>query len=369
MEVEQTMILSRKYVKSMVLIVGVVMSSPAMGKKTIPISIGSMTKAKSSFQNVQKTFSVGSPQVGALLNAIPLTAGTAFTIRPKRNYGTPELVDVLDAAGQDVLARFPKSPRLYVGDLSYAHGGPIGRHVSHQSGRDADVAYYLKKGHSSKRFKHATAKNLDVGRTWALLESLLKSGHTQMIFSDRRLLKVLRHHAENVARVDKTLLRRWFDGDQTTPGQRPLLRHLKGHQNHFHLRVYAPQSEVGVDELGGGQLEAKARETLAAAHAFRGSVSHHDHGHHTVHQTATLPEPTIVTTTTPLVQHPEMNPGFTSKELATLMATTEQRGQSPALKARERARRARKRAHQARRRASRARVRWYQRHPERLSYQ
>ena len=54
----------------------------------------------------------------------------------------------------------PGTKRLPVGDLSRRRGGFFPPHVSHQNGRDADIGFYLRKGHNTKYLKYATPRTL-----------------------------------------------------------------------------------------------------------------------------------------------------------------------------------------------------------------
>src|SRR5215471_7647923 len=60
----------------------------------------------------------------------------------ERVYGHPALVLMLGRSARDVAKAAPGSV-LLVGDLSAKAGGPLSGHKSHQSGRDADVAFYV----------------------------------------------------------------------------------------------------------------------------------------------------------------------------------------------------------------------------------
>ena len=216
------------------------------------------------------THSIGKPQLGALVNGVALAGGDRISVRKKRNYGTPELIDLIEAAVAKVHEKTVNAPKLHVGDLSFAHGGPIGRHLSHQSGRDADIGYYLRTGHAPGRFKRATAKTLDVERTWILFEALLSSGQTEVIFSDKDLIRALRDHAERSGETHPDHLARWFDG--AGPGRRPLIRHLDGHANHLHLRVKAPNSRSDIGRLASTDDTMKVRDTLAKAKVYRAKI-------------------------------------------------------------------------------------------------
>jgi len=63
-------------------------------------------------------------------------------------WGTQETVDFLIAAANKVNEQFPGTPKMYIGDISSQGGGRLNRHVSHQSGRDVDVSYFMKEGSS-----------------------------------------------------------------------------------------------------------------------------------------------------------------------------------------------------------------------------
>src|SRR5690606_22265643 len=61
----------------------------------------------------------------------------------RRAYGHPALVLMLRRSAADIAKAAPNSVML-VGDLSAENGGPISKHRSHQSGRDADVGFYVR---------------------------------------------------------------------------------------------------------------------------------------------------------------------------------------------------------------------------------
>jgi penicillin-insensitive murein endopeptidase len=77
--------------------------------------------------------------------AVP-ARGPGFSHNEKRpldaRYGTVELVQAIAVAAAAVEAALPGSG-LVVNDLSLPSGGPIAQHGSHQSGRDADILFYV----------------------------------------------------------------------------------------------------------------------------------------------------------------------------------------------------------------------------------
>jgi hypothetical protein len=131
----------------------------------------------------------------------------------------------------------PETPKLYIGDLSDKDGGHLGRHVSHQSGRDADLSYFRDGPlHTEDRLVRTSPKELDLYRTWTLIAFLLDSPEVQAIYSDTALIKALHEHARTIGHSEVDLAR-WFGPKVGDPYSGSKLRHTKGHTTHFHLRV------------------------------------------------------------------------------------------------------------------------------------
>ncbi|MFB6375892.1 MAG: penicillin-insensitive murein endopeptidase, partial [Bradymonadaceae bacterium] len=88
-----------------------------------------------------KSVSWGRASDGKLYNGVPLKSWHGLDTRSVSHaYGTERVVQMLMAAAADVQARWPDSPDLVVGHLSYKNGGPMSPHKSHESGRDADLS-------------------------------------------------------------------------------------------------------------------------------------------------------------------------------------------------------------------------------------
>lgn len=58
---------------------------------------------------------------------------------PSRAWGTVDTIERLTDAFDQVVQSDPSAPRVHVHDLSLQNGGPMRGHISHQSGRDADI--------------------------------------------------------------------------------------------------------------------------------------------------------------------------------------------------------------------------------------
>jgi murein endopeptidase len=186
--------------------------------------------------------SIGRAHAGALVNGVPLPESPYWErVSPGASWCTEETRDYLTAALARVHARFPDSPKVFVGNVSTQHGGLFPPHVSHQSGRDVDISYYLAAGHAW--YAQATAANLDFARTWAFVRALVTETDVEMLFIDRRIQLLLRNYAlqlgEDPAWVDSLFQ---YGGSSA----RPLIVHVRGHATHIHIRFRSPIAE----ELG-----------------------------------------------------------------------------------------------------------------------
>ena len=186
-----------------------------------PASLGSM--------------SIGKPNAGMLFNGVAMPEGDSWTVVAKGEaYGTEETIEYLKTAINAVAAAFPDSPKVSIGDISGRNGGYLNPHMSHQSGRDADVGYYYLDG--STWYRRATAQNLDAARTWALVRALVARTDVEMILIDHSIQALLRAEATRVGE-DAEWLDSVFRGKGALP---PIIRHAPGHATHLHVRFYSP---------------------------------------------------------------------------------------------------------------------------------
>ena len=177
------------------------------------------------------------PRMG-LYFAKKLKQSDYLNIRQGRNYGTKQLITVIENAIAHVHQQHPETPKLYVGDLSDHNGGALGRHASHQSGRDADIAYFRDGPlHNESALVATKADELDIYRTWTLLSYLLKDKRVNMIFSVNPLIKTLHQHALEQG-YSQEELEEWFGKTENNQWRHGKIRHWDGHDTHFHLRVH-----------------------------------------------------------------------------------------------------------------------------------
>lgn len=196
------------------------------------------------------SFSAGTVANGVLLDAaeLPFTGEFHSIIerhrRHRTRWGTRELVDLIQAAAQHVYLSEGGAP-LRIGNMSAKKGGDIRWSRSHNSGRDADLAFYVVTADANEsvpapdllRFDDrgipAGREDLrfDVPRNWRLVEGFLSQTeiNVQWLFISIPLKEMLLAHAREIG-ADPEVIRRASDVLHQPTDSRP-------HADHFHLRV------------------------------------------------------------------------------------------------------------------------------------
>jgi len=203
--------------------------------------------------------SIGAPNQGSLSGGVHLEPAAHIRIVAAYAPGDPrwgvrELVDAIDRAAKEVRKRYPDAV-LGVGHLSRKDGGEIDRHHSHESGRDADLAFYLVDvaGRPVARDRFltilpngvATADShlrFDDGRNWALVSALVTDPHARVthIFVVNHLRTRLLAYAARVGAPG------WLRGRVAEVLMQP--HHALPHDDHFHVRVGCPAASEGCIE-------------------------------------------------------------------------------------------------------------------------
>lgn len=194
------------------------------------------------------SLSVGKASGGRLLNGVPLKSRPGLRTRDGRNWGTAETVAAIHRAVDRVRQQHPNTPDLAVGDLSRKRGGRMRPHKSHQSGRDADIAYYVKRRPHPRGLTKTNRKSLDVARSWALIEGLLEAG-VEYMFIDYKLQKPLYNYAKKIAGKDEAYLNRVFSYPRGRKSHAGIIRHLRGHATHLHVRFHSAEAVAAARRL------------------------------------------------------------------------------------------------------------------------
>lgn len=185
---------------------------------------------------------------GRLVNpdALPLDGQGFLKIfrERKRNFGSLDLISVIEAAAKELHRDIPATEVVQIGDISDKDGGRLGGHGSHQNGLDADVVYFRKdhrvmpitgSSPGSTGFdedfvdrKGALVANFDVDANWRMIQILVSTGRIDRIFADQHIKKAFCEYA-----VAKGMREEWGETLRK-------LRHWPNHQDHMHVRLTCP---------------------------------------------------------------------------------------------------------------------------------
>lgn len=197
--------------------------------------------------------SIGAPNSGRLSGAALLKQSKQLKQRAgAHSWGLPALVKLLHRAA-DRVAKKHRGSTLLVGDLSGKTGGHLDGHNSHQTGRDADIGFYVMNSRgkpvATKRFiafdEHGRARDLpwasfDDARNWALVQALLEDpqANVRYLFVTNALrARLLAHAAKKNA--SKELIAK-AAAAMMSPKDADV------HDDHFHVRIACPESMRGV---------------------------------------------------------------------------------------------------------------------------
>ncbi len=205
-------------------------------------------------------------------------------------WGLAPLVGMIDRAARQVRRHYPDAV-LTVGDLSRRGGGEIDGHASHESGRDADVGFYIMNDQKKPIYEQSfvaftgdgkaktwPGAHFDDARNWALVSALLTDpvARAAHIFVAAPLKARLLAYAERVG-VPLPLRIRASETLAQPHGALP-------HDDHFHVRIACPAHMAKCVELPeverhvAKKVPAKsAPHTGQQAHAGAAGKPHADH--------------------------------------------------------------------------------------------
>lgn len=210
------------------------------------------------------SLSIGSPTTGFVVGCRTLPReGPHHAILEEHSHrgtacATDDLVEAILSAAADV-DRVRPGARLAVGNLGRGGGGGIPWSVSHHSGRDADLGFFLLdpggKPHLPRTLVPLNRKGMgeidgvevrfDTPRNWLLVRSLITnpSVSVQWLFVSRSLRRMLLDFARR--RETPALVRRAEEVLAQPARSRP-------HNDHLHLRIACPADDVleGCRDIG-----------------------------------------------------------------------------------------------------------------------
>jgi LysM repeat protein len=174
---------------------------------------------------------------GTLSGGVQMPAGKHYHLKwEAAAWGTASTIRALQSAVADYKRRMPGGPKVHIGDISKRAGGKFPPHLSHQHGRDVDIGFVLEGKYANEpRFRNASKSNLDVARTWRLVKAIVDTGKVRYIFMDYRVQELLYEYAKDRG-ASENLLDELFQYPRGRGRTHGMIRHWKGHRNHFHVR-------------------------------------------------------------------------------------------------------------------------------------
>lgn len=167
------------------------------------------------------------------------------------NCGTDELVNGVLRAATRVARKHPGAI-LPVANMARCGGGDIPWSVSHNSGRDVDLGFYLLGpdgtqsipdrlivvGRDGTAMDGETPVRFDTARNWQVVRALLTDPRVsvQWVFVSRDLRKLLLDHAEAIGEPAGLVAR--ATEVMAQPGR------SRPHDDHFHVRIYCSKDDL-----------------------------------------------------------------------------------------------------------------------------
>ncbi len=188
--------------------------------------------------------SIGLPYDGHLEHAVRLPQRPGYVLRDRdKAWGTRETVDLIEQGFAHLREEDRHAPTVEIHDLSDRRGGRLSGHHSHQSGRDADIAYFQKDcAHRLCTFRRVDPDDLDAARIWELIEPWLRGGQVDMIFMDYALQRPLYEYARSHGATSDEL-RHWFQYPSPESQPAGIIRNFPNHRDHMHVRFVCPPTD------------------------------------------------------------------------------------------------------------------------------
>lgn len=187
----------------------------------------------------------------ALRNGVQLPPmGELYRIwNDEKVWGTPEMVQAVVTASEEMAWLMPSADPLIIGDISTRYGGYLHGHKSHRAGVDADIGIFSVGGHQPQGggFEHITPQTMDYEANWMFWSSLLETGLVDRILLDQKLIDAMRDHLIDSGELSYQEAQEIFPprGTPRMWAMTGIFQHAPGHANHIHLRVLCGENQLG----------------------------------------------------------------------------------------------------------------------------
>lgn len=182
---------------------------------------------------------------GRLTNASHYTSTMHVTnsltkSRKDKQYSSAMTKEIIEFAGCVLKQRYGDSLLTNINDLSSKNGGRLGGHASHQNGLDADTSYPHVDG-KTRNFDNFTSdmNNKRVVAAIDMARIMIYTDRVKTLFTDNRIRKRFCKYIKDQNKLDEF---------------RPLIEsymyHVKGHHNHYHIRVKCNSQNEGCTVQG-----------------------------------------------------------------------------------------------------------------------
>jgi murein endopeptidase/LysM repeat protein len=186
--------------------------------------------------------SIGRASRGRLVRGVELPERPDLYTRrkPEESWGSSHTIMQLMAAVTRFRHETGFTRAVVIGGISRPRGGRFRPHKSHQSGRDIDIRMPLTAAGEGK--KHTSAGDIDWRATWQLIHAFLVGGQVEYVFLEHSLQKRL-YKAAREAGATKEQLAQWLQWPNPPKTNKGVIRHVKGHIVHFHVRIRCAENE------------------------------------------------------------------------------------------------------------------------------
>lgn len=186
--------------------------------------------------------SIGRASRGRLVRGVELPERPDLYTRrkPEESWGSSHTITQLMAAVTRFRHETGFNRAVVIGGISKARGGRFRPHKSHQSGRDIDIRMPITAAAEGK--KHTSASDIDWRATWQLIHAFIVGGQVEYVFLEHSLQKRL-YKAAREAGATKEQLAQWLQWPNRPKTNKGVIRHVKGHVVHFHVRIRCAENE------------------------------------------------------------------------------------------------------------------------------